>query len=330
MASKDQPTVFSYTRLCRVESNGIYCIYQFCPPAKSRCNNTAIAIGWVMLSIRDRLNLGDGFKGKGGACSMWESELPCWKSHVNENTILGRWLVLKSILYSSQDFSHFHFFLTLFTFCLFSLAASFFGFVEKPCQMVTTAPCTLRGCFSSPPLFFSSSADLHCWFSTSNAWCGTNVQNPSSLFPNSLSSSHSSPLSVYTGICIKKIHFGMANPTTFDLCGWVMASICALLHICVKNNLRNSVCQWDKSDRKCFAGLMHILSGGPWCACRSIYPCLPVFCAMSDDVFIPQSSPFKNLLIRYPEMWKNKNKLHIKWWSMIFVLGNYLLFVFMR
>ncbi len=63
-----------------------------------------------MLSIHDRLNLGDGFGEKGGPVlfAVLESELLCWKSHVNENTTLGGWLVLKSVQYSSQDFSHFH------------------------------------------------------------------------------------------------------------------------------------------------------------------------------------------------------------------------------
>lgn len=61
-----------------------------------------------MLSGYDRLNLGDGFRGKGRAVfvAVLESELLCWKSHVNENTILGGWLVLISIQDSSQDFSH--------------------------------------------------------------------------------------------------------------------------------------------------------------------------------------------------------------------------------
>lgn len=168
------------------ELNGIYRINQFCPPIKSKRNNaTEIAIVWVMLSSRDRLNLGDGFREKGGSVlfAVLESELLCWKSCVNENTILGGWLVLKSIQFSSQDFSHFHVVCSS-----LSLSASFFGCVEKPLQMVPTTPRALPGSFCPlcpplPPLSFIflilfqiSIAESHLSVSTSNAWSGTNVQ----------------------------------------------------------------------------------------------------------------------------------------------------------
>ncbi len=40
VAIKGQRTVLQHSRLCLEELNGIYCIYQFCPPAKSKRNNT--------------------------------------------------------------------------------------------------------------------------------------------------------------------------------------------------------------------------------------------------------------------------------------------------
>lgn len=146
-----------------------------------------------MLFSHDRLNFGDGFRGKGGPVlfAVRESELQCWKSHVNENTILAGgwcWNPFSTVPRISHTFT---------LFVLLSLHLNLFRW----CRL-HPVPHLAVSTLSFPPLFFSSSPDLRCWLSSlciniKRLIC-TNVQRLfNSLFPTSLSSSHSSILCLF-------------------------------------------------------------------------------------------------------------------------------------
>lgn len=146
-----------------------------------------------MLFSHDRLNFGDGFRGKGGPVlfAVRESELQCWKSHVNENTILAGgwcWNPFSTVPRISHTFT---------LFVLLSLHLNLFRWCRlHPVPHLAVSTLSFPPS-SSPPLLISA-ADSHPSVSTSNGWSSTNVQRLfNSLFPTSLSSSHSSILCLF-------------------------------------------------------------------------------------------------------------------------------------
>lgn len=196
MAIKDQHTALWHSRLCLEELNGISCIYQSCPPAKSKCNNTAeIAISWVMLSVQDRLILGDGFREKGGLYSLL-----CW----NQNFHVGNPMLMKTLSLAGgwcwypfstvPRISH-----TFTLFALLSLAASFFGCVEihfRWCRL-HLVPClalSTLSFFCSLLLSWSPALTLISLYQHQTPDLVQTFKDSNSLFPTSLSSSHSSTL----------------------------------------------------------------------------------------------------------------------------------------
>lgn len=185
-----------------------------------------------MLSSRDRLSSGYGFRERGGGggsgsglVAVLESELLCWKSHVNENTILGGWLVLKSIQRGSQDFSHFHVVCSSLSLCFLLWLCR--GKKKNPLQMVPTTPCILPASSYTPPptphpplsifpcslLSWSPLLFLIPLYQHQTGRSGTSVQRLLTVCFQLPCHRLIPPLSVYSGICVRKIHFGMANPT---------------------------------------------------------------------------------------------------------------------
>ena len=180
MAIKGQHTVLQRSRLCL---NDICCIYQFCPPAKSKRNNTtAIAISWVMLSSQDGLNSGLGRR------EGWTPSR-CW----NQNFHVGNPMLMKTLSLAGgwcwypfsavPRISH--------TSALFALLS--LRFLLRLCRKSTSngADYTFHPAWHSFVLrFFSSSLCINIkrliWYKRS--------KTPNSLFPTSLSSSLSSAL----------------------------------------------------------------------------------------------------------------------------------------
>lgn len=182
-------------RLCLEELNGIYCVYQFCPPAKSKRNNTAeIAISWAMLSSHDRLNSGDGFREQKGG---FLHSLLCW----NQNFYVGNPMLMKTLSLAGgwcwnpfstvPRISH--------TFTLFVLLS--LCFLLWPCWKLRWCRLHLVPRLAVSSLFFfkpSSFPDLRCWLSSLYQHQTPDLvqtfKDSNSLFPTSLSSSHSSTL----------------------------------------------------------------------------------------------------------------------------------------
>lgn len=170
-----------------------------------------------------------------------ESELLCWKSHVNENTTLGGWLVLISMQWISQDFSHFHFVCSSLS-PLPSLAVYENHF--KQCRLHLVL-CLKVFTHTHRPLHFffyitlPSFPDFHqslpvlCINIKCLIWYKQFVSNLLAII--------SFLYSVYSGICIRKYILGWIIPPRWIFFGRVMASSCTLRRICVKSDLRKQV-----------------------------------------------------------------------------------------
>lgn len=182
-------------RLCLEELNGIYCVYQFCPPAKSKRNNTAeIAISWAMLSSHDRLNSGDGFREKKGG---FPHSLLCW----NQNFYVGNPMLMKTLSLAGgwcwnpfstvPRISH-----TFTLFVLLSLCFLLWPYWKTPSD---GADYTLYLPGSFPLFFFflfswSPLLTLISLYQHQTPDLVQTFKDSNSLFPTSLSSSHSSTL----------------------------------------------------------------------------------------------------------------------------------------
>lgn len=161
--------------------NDICCINQFCPTAKSEGNNTAeIVISWVMLLSRDRLNLKDGFREKGGLVlfAVRESVLLCWKSHVNENTILAGslcWNPFSTVPRISCTFTQFVLLFFHLLLWLWKISSDGADYTPYPTWHFL------------PPLFLPLLPLLtHLSVSTSNVWSSIKVQRLSQFVSNFL------------------------------------------------------------------------------------------------------------------------------------------------
>lgn len=209
-------------------------------------NNPAeISISWVILSSHGRLNLGDGFGGKGGTYSLL-----CW----NQNFCVGNPMLMKTLSLAGgwcwypfsavPRISH--------TFTLFVLLS--LRFLLWLCRKTTSnsAVYTLHPAWHFfPPSFFCSFSDILSTalsVSTSNAWSGTNVQRLSTVCFQPLCHHLIPLLSVYSGICVRKYILRWLIPTRLISAAgwWLPAALCGIF--VWRAIFENKFCRWYKSD----------------------------------------------------------------------------------
>lgn len=237
-------------RLCLEELNGIYCVYQFCPPAKSKRNNTAeIAISWAMLSSHDRLNSGDGFREKKGG---FPHSLLCW----NQNFYVGNPMLMKTLSLAGgwcwnpfstvPRISH-----TFTLFVLLSLCFLLWPYWKTPSDGADYT-LYLPGSFPLFFFFFSSFPDLHCWRSSLCINIKRLIWYKRS---KTLTVCFQLPchrliplLCVYSGICLRKYILGwLIPPRLISAAGWWLpAALCGIF--VWREIFENKFCRWYKSD----------------------------------------------------------------------------------
>lgn len=97
----------------------------------------------------------------------------------------------------------------------------------------------------------------------------------------------------------------MANPTTFDFCGRVMVSSwCSAAYLCEERSSKTSCAGGINQTVNAVLArrTVSLLTWWPSVCVSVRMPVSVCLTKLSDDVFTSQSSPFENLLIKYPQM----------------------------
>lgn len=154
------------------------------------------------------------------------------------------------------------------------------------------------------PFFFSSAAHSHLSVSTSNSWSVTNVQRLQQFVSNFLvivSFLHS----LFTlGFAFEKYILGWLIPQRLISAAgwWLPAALCSVFvwRAIFENKFVGGINQTFNAALA--RRTVSLLTWWPSVCVSVRMPVSGCLAKLSDDVFTPQSSPFANLLIKYPQM----------------------------